>query len=274
MKYCLKFNNDSRYLNKCDEVLIKYKQGDWAKFIAQMGERRVNMLFTPEELTNEVINKISDKLNKQAKLNLTIALTRLDEDRARLLGAMDLKFYITAPCTTWEQLDLLLFFGVSDVNISGPLGFELTKVRQKLNRCTKKVQIRATPNKSESTAPEADALRSFFIRPEDIDVYEQYIDVLDFAGDIQLQDTFFLLYSESKVFIGSMGQCIYDLNLSFDNKGIAEGFGAKRRECGLKCLKSKKCRHCELYAKIANCMGGRILDKMKETLSTETSSEN
>lgn len=274
MKYCLRFNNDSQYLNKCDEILIKYKQGDLTKFIAQMSNHRINILFTPEELTNNVINKISNILVRHPKFNLAIALTRLDENKARLLGAMDLKFYVTAPCKTWEQLDLLLSLGVSDVNVSGPLGFELSKVRWRLNRCAKKVQIRATPNKSEPTAPGTDALRTFFIRPEDIDVYKQYIDILDFAGDIQLQDTFFHLYSESKVFIGSMGQCIYDLNLPFDNKGIAEGFGAKRRECGLKCLESKKCRHCEFYTKIANRMGGRILDMMKETLSAETSSEN
>jgi hypothetical protein len=177
-------------------------------------------------------------------------------------------FFINRPCRSWEEFNWLLKQGVSDINISGPLGFEMGKVNRVLNSLDRKVIIRATANRVENAMQQTDSLVGFYIRPEDVEIYEGFIDVLEFEG-LEHQDTFFSVYAENKSFIGNLNQCIYDFQKPIDNKGLISLFGERRRDCGRQCLSGGHCRRCYDLADLAKPMGDRARDKILEVIRKE-----
>jgi hypothetical protein len=168
----------------------------------------------------------------------------------------------------WEQFHILLKAGVSDINISGPLAFEMSKVKRVLEVLDRKVIIRATPNIVTNLNPNTDPLIGFYIRPEDVEVYEDFIDVFEFEG-VKYQDTFFSIYAENKSFIGNLNQCIYNFQKPIDNKGLITLFGERRRDCGRQCLSGGLCKRCYTLANLAKPMGERARDKIMETIKNE-----
>lgn len=100
--------------------------------------------------------------------------------------------YITFPATEWETFINLKDNGVSDIYIDGPLGFQ-TDLLQK-----KKVStlIRVSPSRSlNAELSKSNNATSFFIRPEDLNLYESTIDIIDFNEPNQeKEDTLFKIY--------------------------------------------------------------------------------
>jgi hypothetical protein len=144
----------------------------------------------------------------------------------------------------------------------------MSKVKQILDSLDRKVIIRATPNRVEKIMAQTNSLIGFFIRPEDVEVYEGFIDVLEFEA-LEHQDTFFSIYAEQKMFIGNLNQCIYNFQEPIDNKGLITLFGERRRDCGRQCLSGGRCHRCYDLADLAKPMGERARDKILETIKKE-----
>jgi hypothetical protein len=144
----------------------------------------------------------------------------------------------------------------------------MSKVKRVLSSFNRKVVIRATPNKVVKFREGTDDLVGFYIRPEDVEVYEGFIDVLEFEG-LEHQDTFFSIYAEHKSFIGNLNQCIYNFQKPIDNKGLITLFGERRRDCGRQCLSGGRCNRCYTLADLAKPMGERARETIMETIKNE-----
>lgn len=269
MEYCLKYTNICTKLNRVKEIQIKYiEDKGLITFLEKHSSQRVNLLINADDFSESEIKKLIAIRKTYPQYDFAVALNRYYPPLLEQLQAADLKYYVAAPCLEWETLHALLSFGVSDVNVSGPLAFELTKVKTALLFADQKVQIRVTPNMIVKTLPETPDLIGFFIRPEDVEVYEGFVDIMEFEG-LELQDTFYSIYAENKRFIGNLNQCIYNFKEPVDNKGLIPLFGERRRDCGRQCLQGGRCKRCYSLASLAKPMGERAREKILETVKRE-----
>ena len=273
MKYCLRYTNITTKLAKADEITIKYiADKGLVKFIEKYNTQRINLLIDPTQFEDIEMRKLAAIRSTYPDYKFAAALTAYDETLMNKLKASNIPFYIAAPCQNWEEFYLLLTIGASDINLSGPLAFELPKVKRVLESLDQKPQIRVTPNKTENLNPNTNSLIGFFIRPEDVELYEDYIDILDFEG-LDMQDIFFGIYAERKRFIGKLNQCIYGIKEDVDNSGLIPLFGKRRMSCGRQCLSGGHCHRCFDLAAISRPMGDRYRNHILDIINKEIAKE-
>lgn len=136
--------------------------------------------------------------------------------------------YLATPVTDWETFLTLKRLGVSDIYIDGPLGFSMNKIV----RGKEDVKIRVSPSVSPNTVLSAESnLTSFFIRPEDLDLYDDYIDVIDFqTAKLEKENKLFDIYKR-KSFMFDLALLIDNLNDSINNLYVTNDFGLERLNC-------------------------------------------
>ena len=267
MKYCLKYTNLCKNLSKVDEIQIQYiEDRGLLKFMEKFSKQRI-ILALNGFLPDGELQKLRAIHNQYPDYHFAVAFKNRETCNPEKLITEGIDFFILEPCQNWEYFQWLLKLGVSDVNLSGALAFEFLKVKQVLDRLDRKVNVRITPNITQSIMAETADLIKFYIRPEDMDIYDEYIDVLEFAG-LEHQDTFYEIYSK-RFFIGNLNQCIYNFNDKVDNKGLTELFGARRVNCGQQCLKGGNCRRCYDMRDISIHMGERAKEQIQKTIKEE-----
>lgn len=269
MKYCLRYTNICTKLDQTDEITIKYiEDKGLIDFLEKYNSKRVNLLIDASVFPETEVRKLASIKNFYPQYNFAIAMSHYKPELTLAFVEADIPFYISTPCTNWEQFQLYIAAGVSDINVSGPLGFELPKVKRVLNKLEQKIQVRATPNKIKKLEEGTNDIVGFFIRPEDVKVYEEFIDILDFEG-LEHQDAFYSIYAEQKLFMGNLNQYIYNFSDSVDNCGLISLFGERRKDCGRQCLSGGGCRRCYLLANLAPAMKERVRKKIMGTLKKE-----
>jgi hypothetical protein len=269
MKYCLKYTNICTKLNKADEISIKYiEDKGLVDFMEKFKAQRIILHIDPANFPQKEVRKLIAIHKQYPQYNFAVALPYFNTTLMSLFLSENIPFFVAKPCSNWEEFHYLLRQRVSDIDISGPLAFEMSKVKQVLDSLDRKVIIRATPNRVEKIMAQTNSLIGFFIRPEDVEVYEGFIDVLEFEG-LEHQDTFFSIYAEQKTFIGNLNQCIYGFDEKVDNKGLVSLFGERRRDCGRQCLNGGHCRRCFTMANISHPMGDRAREYIMEILKKE-----
>ena len=279
MKYCLKWTNLSTSLKEVDEISIKYiEDKGLIDFMEKYAGKRIILRIVAAGFSDSEIAKLAAIRRQFPDYAFTVALDEVNVAIIAKLAAKEIPFYIAQPVQDWETFHYYLRdLGVSDIDLSGALAFEFPKVKRVLERLDTKVVIRITPNFARAITPHCKPLQTFFIRPDDIDLYEEYIDVLEFAG-IEHQDTFYKIYAKEKTFIGRLDQCIYNLSAPIDNVGLISEFGERRISCGRQCIKGGWCNRCNTLASIAEKMSAPIREKVKENIQLQiknmTSSEN
>lgn len=131
--------------------------------------------------------------------------------------------------------------GVSDVFITGGMGFELEKIAPIVH--SHNIQIRVFPNVAQSAVSTTSALLKFFIRPEDISMYENCVDICEFFGEIN-QIVYYRIYKEKQEWAGKLNELILDFNSDLDSRFISPRFAEKRKSCNKDCIKGGLCRLC------------------------------
>ena len=273
MKFCLKYVNTSEKMYKADELSIKYQRTEkLIKFMEKFeGKRFILRLESP--LEKDDITLLNAIKITYPQWQFAVALPAYNEEYFEMLKEKEISFFVNSPCLTWDMLHALLVAGVCDINITGPLGFELDKVKQVVG---KKAAIRAIANIA--FAPYDISLHikerkykspwytNFFIRPEDLYLYEPYLDILEFE-EIEHQDSFFHFYAESHRFLGKFNQLIYNLDALTDNKTVIGLFGERRISCNRECLSGGFCRRCIDMNDISIKTSPKAIQKIKETFS-------
>ena len=143
--------------------------------------------------------------------------------------------------------------GVSDVFVSGELGFDLERVKwyADLNN----IKIRCYVNVSQSMWKAGDGFKDFYIRPEDIDFYGNYIDTIEFYNSVDNQNVLYEIYFKDKEWNGNLREIIKGLKLDINNYYIlGPEFGRRRSQCNKDCIKGERCELCDRLADLAKSL--------------------
>lgn len=185
----------------------------------------------------------------------------------------------------WDELLGFCDLGVSDVFITGELGFDLKRVSDIVHE--KGISIRAYPNVCQERWDRGrNGVKSFFIRPEDIEIYDKYIDIVEFYNAEDKQNVLYEIYFHMQDWDGNLQEIIYGLKRPLNSYYImGEKFAERRAVCQRKCLKGERCQTCntlielgetiqkkpevELYKSGGKVNGERSLSK-RENLSEDS----
>lgn len=141
----------------------------------------------------------------------------------------------------WNYISL----GVSDVYITGELAFSLKDIADDLHELG--VFIRVIPDCVQNASTSPGKENDFYIRPEDIDLYDGIIDIIEFTIDKENPDREYIIYDiyrKNKAWHRDLNEIIKGFNNVIPNSSISEHFGQIRLNCGKKCVRGGKCRLC------------------------------
>ena len=161
----------------------------------------------------------------------------------RIKERMLAPYFFGGYVANFDQLHYMFTTGASEVYLVEEICFDLMRAK---SLCTQHgVQVRAFPNVAQSSTKSTPALKKFFIRPEDIDIYSEVIDTLEFyTDDLMRQNILLKIYKRGK-WHGDLNPLILDLNLTLESSLIEPEFGRMRRSCARKCMRGEACRACE-----------------------------
>jgi hypothetical protein len=131
----------------------------------------------------------------------------------------------------------------------------LKKVRNKVGN---EISIRMTCNCARPAHLIANAglsgIKGQYIRPEDVKLYDEYVQTLEFDGvhdALTKEETLLKIYKEKAEWMGNLNLLITHLNEDVDNRGILDEFGERRMNCGQRCLSGGSCTHCDIAIKFS-----------------------
>lgn len=253
MKYCLRYARHNKYLKEVDEVIVPFQIEDihFVETLTGKNELQnaciiVDVLNTTDFINDNSIAIFLDmqKSYPDMKFKLRFAHYNASHDELFIqLKEANIPFFFTTHVNTLDYFQGLMDLGVSDIYIVEDLGFELKKLGPVAH--AKDISIRAFANVCQTSWPHKSNLKSFFIRPEDVPVYEEYVDVLEFYGDYNMEKIMYRVYSKDKKWFGNLQEIIIGLSDELDSRYLLPQFARVRVGCGKRCIKGTACNICE-----------------------------
>ena len=246
-------------LSKADEIKIDYKnRNELFDYIENYPGKRL-ILDIPVEHTDDFDIVEYKKMSKIADLVLCV----YDVKAGRQCAAAGIKWYWGYPINSWYELDSIIAYEPCYIFLIAPLSMDLYKVSRKTN-----IPIRLCPNLAyDSYIPREDGICGQWIRPEDVDVYEDYAEVFDFwTTEPRKEVVLFKTYAEDKTWPGNLNLLIDNLHFDIDNRTISSELAAVRAVCGQKCMTgSSACELCiNAFKYSANVRHRHYSSKRKE----------
>lgn len=252
MNYCINYNPQKgfKYLNEINEITINYRRKDTSllDFMFQHKEQRINIKINDEQdfLDNNCISVFEGIKFEYPELNFVLLFSDKNEELLSQVKTSEIKYFFTTLIKDWDSLYYIKDLKPTDIYIVETLGFELDVISQILHE--ENIKIRCFANVAQSSAKTTPALKQFFIRPEDIDFYEPYIDCIEFFGQERKDHTleiYYKIYKYDKKWFGKLNEIIIGLNSDIDSRFILPKFAERRLGCGKRCLKGRPCQICE-----------------------------
>ena len=244
MKVCLSSRQAGSYLVHADEIKVQYRD---RAVIPELAEKYPKATIILRQDIKEPIDfNECEKYKVLTRDKLMLCLNDLSV--ANECKKHEIPFYWGWRVQTYSQLNSLKFLGVSYVLLDAPLFFELDKVK------SKGIPIRAIPNIAYSdNIPRIDGVSGTWIRPEDMEAYEEYIDVIEFEDCDELKEqALYRIYCVEKEWVTDLGGLITDLNHIGNNRFIRSEESRRRINCGQRCESNGTCHICRQMLNLAN----------------------
>lgn len=258
MKYAINFHRGFRYINDIDEIILQYNKKNFniVEYLKdKKQEQRIILDVTQIEDITAHLNTFI--LAQREHKNFAIKMSLEQEAAATDLYMANIPFFFEEFADTWDKLVSLVKLNVSDVYVVSDLGFELKDVSAFCK--TNGVNVRVFPNIAQvsSKINNLDKIKAFFIRPEDIPIYEPYVDVCEFFGELDRQSVLYEIYQKQS-WAGDLNDLIINLKMSLYSKAIAPVFAENRINCNKKCYKKvnsqRQCKLCDRIVSIAKTL--------------------
>ena len=250
MKYCVHYHRNSpfRYFDEVDEIEVTFRKEDLSvpAFLEKYADKDIIMTVNKAE----DIPLIADLAEKYK--NFRIRIDYYEQELKDAVLESNIPFFFMNLVDDWDTLTGMIKLHPTDVYIVNELGFELDRVSKFAH--DNNVKIRVFPNVAQSSWGDTEGIKKFFIRPEDIDFYESYVDVMEFFGEEKKISVYYDIYAHDKQWFGKLNEILIDFNSDIDNRGIMPIFAESRVKCGKRCLKGHSCEICPRIEHLAQTL--------------------
>lgn len=250
MKYCVHYHRNSpfRYFDEVQEIEIKYSKEDLTvpEFLEK--NRNKTVILTVEH--PEDIDRISNLATRYTNIKIKVDLDNKELTDAAMHSGVP--YFFSTMVDDWDTFIGIVNLNPTDVYIVNELGFELDKVASIAHQYN--TQIRVFPNVAQSKWAKTPDIKKFFIRPDDISLYEPYVDVIEFFGHEQQLSIYYEAYAHDGKWFGQLNEIINDFYSDIDSRNILPIFGSTRIKCGKRCIKGRACKICERITHFASTL--------------------
>lgn len=267
MKFAVPYyaKDGGKWMNTAAEIIIKFEKGNTEEslvdFLKSHDKQRIIVdIMNFDDFINFLeMPLIFKRLKSEYNLNnwalrFNVDTSRIDEAEIFLkdLGIIEdeqkIDYFYRRAAETFEQLQRLLCTKVSDVYITNSLCFDIVRVKNVLRSFAAQPRLRIYPNICQSYWSQIKSIHTFFVRPEDVELYEDYVDVMEIYAETvpqkALADVYLNIYQDSKSWMGDLKEYLIGCNESIYNPYIFKFFGEKRLNCKKRCIIDGKCRMC------------------------------
>lgn len=263
MKYCTSYYQSEPVRQKVDELRFTVATlNDALGYAERHSDKRVIVEIL--DLHKERVPSI-EKLHKlhEEMPNVYYDFYNLHDlvEYARWLGSYEHKYIMYhQPALTWGLIQILLYYKVSDIVIGEPLAFNMPELEKNVHD---KARIRIRPYFAKpeiARGIETDSgIHHFWVLPQHMHLYEQYVDVIDLLDDNVVRETALVhTYTSGKEFSARLDTLIEGVECEVGASFIDEKFVMRRLSCGQNCLKnSNYCHHCDQYVKMFNVIAAQ-----------------
>ena len=242
MKFCLTNRLPEDVLKKADEIKISLRD--------HLAIPEYIVKYPDKTLILDMSNDIPDNFNwdilpsYKAQMKGRFYCAASNYGQMKELKQLGINFYYKYAVTSFYEIEALKEIGVAYLLVGVPLIFNLKNVKKF------GIPLRAIPHMAyEPYLSHKNGIIGGWIRPEDVDKYGEYIDVMEFYAPkaANKESQLFKVYAEQKTWPGNLNLLIDDLNKDFDNRILfdKENFAERRMNCKQKCLEGKPCHYCE-----------------------------
>lgn len=269
MYYAVHYHRSFRHFDEIDEVVFDY-QGTEAivdyvpKILKKQEQKAVINLSKIEQIENVI-----PFINKLKTIHPNI-LTQIDffsqKGYIELLNDNNIDFMFSTLAKDYETLYSMIDLGAKEVYLVEFLCFCLKNLQEL--RKEKNIKFRVFPDIAQSakgTTRIIPEITKFWIRPEDTELYEQYIDTFELCRLDDRQSVIYEIYKRQQWF-GKVNDIILDLDITVENTNLDPRFGRERINCGKRCTYGR-CNLCQEMQNLAlrfNVAGISIEKKKKK----------
>lgn len=237
MKYSLSSRQPKEYLEKADEIRVSYRDRN---FILDVVE-----LYPNADINLRLRNRDEaydwdeiQRFDVLAKGKLIVSCAYLsDVEEAKKLG---LRCAWMEPARTYREMQGLTALGVDYILLDAPLFFDLEQVK------TFGVPLRVCANvASYDWFNFENNICGPWIRPDDVELYEEYITTIEFALiTLEQERALFRIYAEKQGWVGDISSIIPAIGTHVPNHMILPEVGKARLGCRQRCVSGGACRLC------------------------------
>lgn len=236
MKFCLSNRQTDAYLQKADEIRVENRD---IKSVPDLFEKYPEAMIILEESFDTSWNwKELITYNKLSQGKFMLCLADLESAaRAKEAG---IPFYMGYPAKTFYEIQGLMNLGVSYIRIDAPLFFRMDELKNF------DVPKRLVVNLAYcDLLPRDNGVNGIWIRPEDLNMYEDYIHSIEFGScDAKKEQALFRIYAEQHEWPGELGMIVDNLNYAGLNRMLHSDVTKARMNCGQRCATTGSCRIC------------------------------
>ena len=260
MNIAIPFSKKFKYLSDQVELNIKYKPliKELDTFISTYGgSHRINLDFIECDFDDERDVKIIQALReKYPSYKIVACIPKYSKGLELKLQENGIPHYYNTLITTWDDFNGFLSLDVTDIFIAEELGFSIKDLSKKAKE--RSIALRCFCNVCQSSWAETPSLKTFFIRPEDISLYGDYIDTFEFfAGydSVDKLNIWYEIYSKDQKWFGKINELIIGYEGEEDSRFIVPRFAEARLNCNKKCIRSNnKCHICDRIIELSDTL--------------------
>lgn len=253
MKFAIPFSksfSDLTNENIQFNIVYKPKIKQLNDFIQAYGTHRINLIVPNFNIDkdSEIIKTLTEKY---PNTQLVVAIPTYTPEIEQALNKLELLHYYEQLITTWDRFQGFLTLNITDIFIAEQLAFSAPILSENAKKAGK--ALRCYCNICQSSWDRTQSLKTFFIRPQDIDLYAQYFDTFEFYvnhKDINKINVLYNVYSKEKKWLGKLNEIIVGYQGDDYSAFILPRFGEKRLNCGKRCMKNPDtgCHLCQRMA--------------------------
>ena len=256
MRYCVSGRQPLSTLRQADEIKMQYE--DIERIIDYIKE------FPDKTIIYEIPKNVIDvnwKLLEAYAQEVTLVIALQDLRLIPKCLEYGLRYYWAYPITSYYELKGILELNPYYIFLGAPLCFNLEHVHNMTN-----AYIRMCPNVAyDAYIPREDGICGAWVRPEDVGVYEPYINAFEFIADnLEKERTLLHIYKDNGEWPGNLNLLITNLKINVDNRAIPDEFGAIRVRCGQRCMQYGSCHYCHSAIKFSEAVRQKYLEMQQE----------
>jgi hypothetical protein len=257
MQYSFEYTKQFRYHNKenieyfinyngHDEGVVDFIKRTEHKIVIIIGDTETTYTF----LANDSLNKYIELLKEKQNFIFSLPFDDCGISLSQKMYESQLPFFFNFHSNSWDIVVSMLNLHAKEVYVCEELAFDLPNVSKIIRQ--NGALVRVIPNICQTAGKGLPTLKQFFIRPEDVDIYEDYVDILEFWGKKSTYNVLYETYALKEKWNGPLNEIIIGLEDNVDSRYILPDFGKTRLHCNKRCLKGKRCNMCETIKDFAN----------------------